>query len=268
MILLLLALVLAYTRRGTVASVASWTVTPSTAPTDERSASSGSTAPSSSQGEYGTRCARRPPGPDAAGPIGSTRGRRGAAGPLGTHARLGVVGNRLVNEAMVRGGWAVLYTVPPNVKYAGRLERAQKDGARGAGRTVGKRRVRVPAERLPPERVRSDLRARPADEQQVGDVVEGEEADQPPARVHHGKGREPARPEPLERLVEARGWAERSGRSAVIDSATPEPAPRWLSPRMRLSRVRMPSVRPRLSTTGNSRCSPVSSSSTASPRVA
>ncbi|MEZ0332853.1 MAG: thermonuclease family protein [Gemmatimonadales bacterium] len=36
-------------------------------------------------------------------------------------------GNRLVNEAMVRGGWAVLYTVPPNVKYAGRLERAQKE---------------------------------------------------------------------------------------------------------------------------------------------
>ena len=41
-------------------------------------------------------------------------------------------GSRLVNEAMVRGGWAVLYTVPPNVKYAGRLERAQKE-ARGAG---------------------------------------------------------------------------------------------------------------------------------------
>jgi micrococcal nuclease len=35
-------------------------------------------------------------------------------------------GDRLVNEAMVRGGWAVLFTVPPNVKYAGRLERAQK----------------------------------------------------------------------------------------------------------------------------------------------
>jgi micrococcal nuclease len=32
----------------------------------------------------------------------------------------------LVNEALVRGGWAVLYTVPPNVKYAGRLERAQR----------------------------------------------------------------------------------------------------------------------------------------------
>lgn len=32
----------------------------------------------------------------------------------------------LVNEAMVRGGWAVLYTVPPNVKYARRFERAQR----------------------------------------------------------------------------------------------------------------------------------------------
>lgn len=43
-------------------------------------------------------------------------------------------GGRLVNEAMVRGGWAVLYTVPPNVKYARRLERAQKRArAEGAG---------------------------------------------------------------------------------------------------------------------------------------
>jgi len=37
----------------------------------------------------------------------------------------------LVNEALVRGGWAVLYTVPPNVKYVSRIERAQKE-ARGA----------------------------------------------------------------------------------------------------------------------------------------
>jgi micrococcal nuclease len=43
-------------------------------------------------------------------------------------------GSILVNEAMVRGGWAVLYTVPPNVKYAGRLQRAQNEArARGAG---------------------------------------------------------------------------------------------------------------------------------------
>jgi micrococcal nuclease len=40
----------------------------------------------------------------------------------------------LVNETMVRDGWAVLYTVPPNVKYAERLTRAQKEArARGAG---------------------------------------------------------------------------------------------------------------------------------------
>ena len=41
-------------------------------------------------------------------------------------------GGRLVNEAMVRGGWAVLYTVPPNVRYVRRLERAQHE-ARAAG---------------------------------------------------------------------------------------------------------------------------------------
>jgi micrococcal nuclease len=36
------------------------------------------------------------------------------------------VGSRLVNEVMVREGWAVLYTLPPNVKYADRLEQAQR----------------------------------------------------------------------------------------------------------------------------------------------
>jgi micrococcal nuclease len=41
-------------------------------------------------------------------------------------------GSRLVNEALVLEGWAMLYTVPPNVKYAERLERAQKQ-ARAAG---------------------------------------------------------------------------------------------------------------------------------------
>jgi len=35
-------------------------------------------------------------------------------------------GGRLVNEAMVRDGWAMLYTVPPNVRYARRFERAQQ----------------------------------------------------------------------------------------------------------------------------------------------
>lgn len=44
------------------------------------------------------------------------------------------VGTTFVNEAMVRDGWAVLYTIPPNVKYARRLELAQKEArARGAG---------------------------------------------------------------------------------------------------------------------------------------
>jgi micrococcal nuclease len=36
-------------------------------------------------------------------------------------------GSRLINERLVREGWAMLYTLPPNVKYAGRLERAQKE---------------------------------------------------------------------------------------------------------------------------------------------
>lgn len=35
-------------------------------------------------------------------------------------------GSRLINEALVLEGWAMVYTVPPNVKYAERLERAQK----------------------------------------------------------------------------------------------------------------------------------------------
>lgn len=41
------------------------------------------------------------------------------------------LGSTLVNEAMVRGGWAVLYTVPPNVKYAERLGRAQNEARTG-----------------------------------------------------------------------------------------------------------------------------------------
>jgi micrococcal nuclease len=44
------------------------------------------------------------------------------------------VGPTLVNEAMVRGGWALLYTVPPNVKYAERFGRAQNEArAQGTG---------------------------------------------------------------------------------------------------------------------------------------
>jgi micrococcal nuclease len=36
-------------------------------------------------------------------------------------------GSTLVNESMVRDGWAVLYTVPPNVRYSDRLQRAQEE---------------------------------------------------------------------------------------------------------------------------------------------
>lgn len=32
----------------------------------------------------------------------------------------------LINEAMVAGGWAVLYTIPPNVKYVERLTNAER----------------------------------------------------------------------------------------------------------------------------------------------
>jgi micrococcal nuclease len=39
----------------------------------------------------------------------------------------------LVNEALIQQGWAVQYTVPPNVKYADRFGRAQKE-ARAQGR--------------------------------------------------------------------------------------------------------------------------------------
>ena len=46
----------------------------------------------------------------------------------------------LVNEAMVQDGWAVQYTVPPNVKYADRLGRAQKE-ARAQGRGLWSGRV-------------------------------------------------------------------------------------------------------------------------------
>jgi micrococcal nuclease len=37
------------------------------------------------------------------------------------------VGDTLVNQVMLGNGWAVLYTVPPNVKYVDRLAQAQKE---------------------------------------------------------------------------------------------------------------------------------------------
>ncbi|HUF34447.1 MAG TPA: thermonuclease family protein [Gemmatimonadales bacterium] len=56
-------------------------------------------------------------------------------------------GRRLVNEAMVRDGWAMLYTVPPNVKYVRRLERAQHEArAARAGLWAGNGFECTPAE--------------------------------------------------------------------------------------------------------------------------
>jgi micrococcal nuclease len=40
-------------------------------------------------------------------------------------------GSVLLNEAMLRGGWAMLYTLPPNVKYVRRLEAAQRAAREG-----------------------------------------------------------------------------------------------------------------------------------------
>jgi micrococcal nuclease len=37
------------------------------------------------------------------------------------------VGDTLVNEAMVRAGWAVQFTLPPNVKYVDRIRSAEHD---------------------------------------------------------------------------------------------------------------------------------------------
>jgi micrococcal nuclease len=51
-------------------------------------------------------------------------------GPLDQYGRVLAyvwIGDSLINEAMVRNGWALLYTVPPNVKYVARLARAQKE---------------------------------------------------------------------------------------------------------------------------------------------
>ena len=56
-------------------------------------------------------------------------------------------GRRLVNEAMLRDGWAVLYTVPPNVKYVRRLERAQREArAARAGLWAGQAFQCTPAD--------------------------------------------------------------------------------------------------------------------------
>lgn len=70
-------------------------------------------------------------------PVGSVVRRQVDVAP---HDRYGRVlayvwlGPTLVNEQMVQDGWAVLYTVPPNVKYADRLRQAQNEARMvGAG---------------------------------------------------------------------------------------------------------------------------------------
>ena len=62
-------------------------------------------------------------------PVGATVQLEGDITPTDRYGRtLAYVwtGDTLVNEAMVLGGWAVLLTIPPNVKYADRFQRAQK----------------------------------------------------------------------------------------------------------------------------------------------
>lgn len=68
-------------------------------------------------------------------PVGTTVRLEGDVAPRDRYGRVLAyvwIGPRMVNERLVRDGWAVLYTLPPNVKYADRLERAQQE-ARAAG---------------------------------------------------------------------------------------------------------------------------------------
>jgi micrococcal nuclease len=91
-------------------------------------------SPESPQGPYGTK---------AAGalrvmlPSGTPVRLEHDVTPTDRYGRLLVyawIGPTLVNEAMVQDGWAVLYTRPPNVKYAERLWRAQNEArTRSAG---------------------------------------------------------------------------------------------------------------------------------------
>ena len=106
------------------------------------------------------------------------------------------------------------------------------------------------------------------DEQEVGDVVHREHARpafrrRPPPAGRGGRWPAVGRAPPG-----SPAWAARSARRPSSPRRPWPRRPRLLSPRMRLSRVSIPSVRPRLSTTGNSRCSPASSRSTAWARVA
>ncbi len=62
-------------------------------------------------------------------PVGAKVRLEGDVGPRDRHGRAlayAWAGDSLVNEALLRHGWAFLLTVPPNVKYVTRFERAQK----------------------------------------------------------------------------------------------------------------------------------------------
>ena len=55
-------------------------------------------------------------------------------------------GDTLVNERMVASGWAVLYTVPPDVRYVERLERAERRARMAkAGLWGGRNRLCIPS---------------------------------------------------------------------------------------------------------------------------
>jgi micrococcal nuclease len=75
-------------------------------------------------------------------PVGHTVRLEGDVAPTDRYGRALAwvwAGATLVNEAMVRDGWAVRYTVPPDVKYADRIERAQSEArARRAGLWSGR----------------------------------------------------------------------------------------------------------------------------------
>jgi micrococcal nuclease len=67
-------------------------------------------------------------------PLGSTARLEQDVTPVDQYGRtLAYVwaGQTLVNETMVRNGWAVLYTVPPNVKYVDRFRRAEAEARTG-----------------------------------------------------------------------------------------------------------------------------------------
>jgi len=87
-------------------------------------------------------------------------------------------GARRVNEALALEGWAVLCTVPPNVKYAERLERAQKQArAAGAGWWESGGFACAPSAYRDEERAADSGnrgRPRPPHQQQIRDVVHGE----------------------------------------------------------------------------------------------